>query len=177
APQLRRVIRERNVERRARRAGGREPLMEEVLVDGERVAERRAHRLCVEDLLLVDERQPLDEVVHRADLLGLDLVTIEELPVHRAARVGVLDRRLQLPQMQLVELGPRHGLRVRVPELLRLDRGLVEGHCVSVSELWARTTAGGLIQARAGSVTPVLPKTTAPDLPTAELCANLTRAG
>ena len=144
APQLGRVIRERNVERRAGRARRREALMEELLGDRERVTERRADRLRVEDLLLVDERQPLDEVVHRADLRGGDLVAVEELSVHRASRVRVLDRRLKLAQVEPIEIGARHRLRVGVPELLSLDLGLVEFHessartiCVPATSAWS----------------------------------------
>src|SRR2546430_3862106 len=125
APQLGRMVRERDVQRGAGRAGGGEALLEEVFRDGERVAERRADGLGVEDLLLVDERQALDEIVHRADLLGLDLVAVEELAVHRAARVRGPDHRLELPEMQPVELRPRPRLRVPVSEILELDLRLV----------------------------------------------------
>ena len=56
-------------------------------------------------------------------------MSIEQVAVHRAPRVRVLDHRLQLPEMQPLEVGARHGLRVRVPESLGLDLGLVELHC------------------------------------------------
>src|SRR5262245_7570134 len=93
--------------------------------------------------------------------------------------------------MEPIEVGPRHRLRVRVPELLGLDRGLVECH---LSELEAGTTEGGLREMRAGSVTPVLPVATEAGsvtpvlpvaieagsvtcvLPTAELLTNSSRA-
>jgi len=135
-------------------SGGREALMEKVLGDGERVAERRLDGLRVENLLLVDERKPLREVVHRPDLLGPDMVSIEQAPVHRAPRVRVLDHRLELPQMEPLEIGARHGLRVRVPESLGFDLGLVEMHGY-LSELEPGAAEGGLREMRPGSARPI----------------------
>src|SRR4030095_6818584 len=74
----------------------------------------------------------------------------------------------------MVELGPRHGLRVRVPELLRLDLGLVEGH---LSELFARVHCiGAFARDHRGWPEIGASRLRTPVLSTAELFANSTRA-
>src|SRR5262249_56225523 len=125
-------------------------------------------------------------VGERGDLRGRDLVTVEELTVHRASRVRVLDRRLELSQVQAIELGARHRLRVGVPELLRFDLRLVELHessartiCVPATSAWSFANArwrgsrarpqSGLIHSRfAGTLWSIrpIPPPPRPHLPT-----------